>query len=304
MKRVMIHLFIVALYISGITDQGPAVLPIKTLHHKSLITVKIGDLIIPDILLDTGYAFDGLMIYNPDYNDSLHFVDAMKVKIPGAGSGEPSIALMVDSAAFSLGKMALNNQRLLIMQSNTFKGFPSNGIIGYSIFGHYMTEVDYDHNIMTLHEYGQFEPDSSWKPVPMYFKNNKIPWIDVSVVIDREDPVQLFTYIDFAAAEVIELLQRNNMKFALPEETVDVYLGRGLSGDIYGQRGQIARLIIGPYTMTDIEAAIAPANVRSKQINADAVIGSGALHRFNVIFDYAGKKLYLKPNRYFDDHGN
>jgi hypothetical protein len=79
----------------------------------------------------------------------------------------------------------------------------------------------------------------------------------------------------------------------------DKYLGRGLSGDIYGKSGQISKLIIGPYVLNDIEAAIAPAEIRSKQDGADAIIGNRALKRFNLIFDYANKKLHLKPNKQY-----
>jgi hypothetical protein len=109
----------------------------------------------------------------------------------------------------------------------------------------------------------------------------------------------LSTYIDFAAGDVIELLEKSKMKFKLPEKTVDEYLGRGLSGDIYGKSGQIAKLIIGPYELNNVKATIAPAKVRSKQDNADAIIGNGSLKKFNLIFDYANKKLYLKPNKHF-----
>jgi hypothetical protein len=135
--------------------------------------------------------------------------------------------------------------------------------------------------------------------VPIYFKKNKIPWIDVAVVIDEGDPVNLSTYIDFAAGETIELLEKEEMKFQLPDNLVEQHLGRGLSGDIEGKMGKISKLIIGPYELNNINAAVAPYKIRSKQENADAVIGCGSLRKFNLIFDYANRKLYLKPNKYF-----
>ncbi len=39
----------------------------------------------------------------------------------------------------------------------------------------------------------------------------------------------------------------------------------------------------------------------TSQDNADAILGHASLSRFNLIFDYAGKMLYLKPNRHFHD---
>lgn len=266
-----------------------------------MVTVKVGKHIIPDIILDTGFAFDGLMIYNPGLGDSLHFPDAMKVKVPGAGGGEPSIALMVDSTDFFLGDIHLTNQKLLILQSDTYKGFSSNGVMGYSIFGHYAVEFDYDLGTMNLHKSDPALLKDEWAMIPIYFKKNKIPWIDVSVVIDKEDPIQLSTYIDFAAGETIVLLEKNEMKFNLPHDLEDKYLGRGLSGDIYGKSGKISKLIIGHYELNNLEAAVTPAKIRSKQPNADAIIGSGSLRRFNLIFDYANQKLYIKPNKYFQD---
>lgn len=90
------------------------------------------------------------------------------------------------------------------------------------------------------------------------------------------------------------------MKFTLPEASGKKLLGTGLSGDVYGSTGKIAKLIIGPYQLNDVKVAIAPAQQRSKQQDADAVIGSGALNRFNLIFDYRNSCLYLRPNNAFN----
>ena len=301
MRITLFYLVVIVIYITSTVGRASEAIQIKLMHNRSMVNVKIGELVIPDILLDTGFAFDGVMIYNPDYNDSIVFPQAMEVKIPGAGSGEPAMAIMVDSAEFMLGNITLTNQKIIILTDDTFKGFPSNGIIGYSVFGHYIAEFNYDNSTMMLHDFGASPVDSSWTGIPIYFKHNKIPWIDISVVIDQEDSILLSTYIDFAASDVIELLEKEQMKFNLPAEMKDEYLGRGLSGDIYGKSGRIAKLIIGPYELTDVTASIAPAQVRSKQKNADAIIGSGSLRRFNLIFDYHNKQLYLKPNSQFHD---
>jgi hypothetical protein len=301
MRFALSYLVAIIVFITFTAGRASEAIQIKVMHNRSMVNVKIGELIIPDILLDTGFDFDGVMIYNPDYNDSIAFPQAMEVKIPGAGSGEPATAIMVDSAEFMLGNITLTNQKIIILTDDTFKGFPSNGIIGYSVFGHYMAEFNYDNKTIILHDFGAAPIDSSWTNIPIYFKHNKIPWTDVSVVIDQEDPILLSAYIDFAAGDVIELLEKEQMKFNLPAEMKEEYLGRGLSGDIYGKSGRITKLIIGPYELTNVRASIAPAQVRSKQKDADAIIGSGSLRRFNLIFDYYNKQLYLKPNSQFHD---
>ena len=89
------------------------------------------------------------------------------------------------------------------------------------------------------------------------------------------------------------------MKFQMPKLVEDLYIGRGLSGDIYGKTGPITRLILGPYALNNVKASFAAAEVRSKQDRADAILGNASLRRFNLIFDYGRKKLYLKPNSHF-----
>jgi hypothetical protein len=111
--------------------------------------------------------------------------------------------------------------------------------------------------------------------------------------------VRLAAYIDFASGEALELLTRDANQFTLPEATKQKYLGRGLSGDIYGQEGTISWMRLGAHELKKVIVAIAPAAVRSQQQDADAVVGNNALRRFNVIFDYAGRKLHIRPNSHF-----
>ena len=91
------------------------------------------------------------------------------------------------------------------------------------------------------------------------------------------------------------------MKVPLPDKLEDAYLGRGLSGDIYGQKGKIHSLKLGSFYLEDVETGFAPAEIRSKQKNADGILGNNALRRFNVIFDYERARLYIKPNKYFSE---
>jgi hypothetical protein len=275
--------------------------PIIKDRDKTLISIRIGNVTIPKILLDTGFSYDGIIIYNPSYRDSLDLTNAIAVNLGGAGDKNTQNALMIDSTSFFLGNNKLNGQRIIVLQSDIYKGFPSNGIIGYTLFGHYAVEINYDKSVLILHDFDAFKPDSQFARVPIYFKDNMIPWIDASVIIDDEKPVSISAYIDFADSDPMVLLERPSMKFTIPKGSEKKIIGTGLSGDIYGRTGKITKLIIGSYQLNDVKVSIALAEVRSKQKNADAVIGCGALNRFNLIFDYRNKYLYLKPNKSYNE---
>ncbi|EKD31633.1 MAG: hypothetical protein ACD_77C00285G0001 [uncultured bacterium] len=296
MFRVILIFSLISHISSYLHCQNEQEIPINSDRDVTLVTIKIGKIIIPNILLDTGFPWDGVILYNPSYRDSIDLSGAVQATLGGAGSGNAQQALMVDSAEFSIGNVNLTNQRIVLLQSDIYKGFPSNGIIGYSIFGHYALEINYNKNILILHDPETYSTDSSWTSIPMYFKNNSIPWIDASVSINEEEPIVLSMYIDLAARDALVLLEKPSMKFALPKNTTDILLGTGLSGDIYGKKGEIANLIIGSYSLKNLTVSIASSKVRSKQKDADAILGSGSLKKFNIIFDYKGGKLFLKPN--------
>ena len=295
MKRVVVFLFAAAVLQAAEFCQEPPEIPIALKHDKTLITLSVDGIVIPDIILDTGFSYDGILIYNPEVREKLDLAGAASARIGGAGSGKDSDAFVVRSSNVTAGSVNLKEQMVIVIRGDGFKGFPSNGAIGYSLFGHYVTEFDYDRGVMLLHGQG-FKPDKSWTELPLYFKENMTPWIDASVSVAGEKPVRLSVYIDFADSTPIVLIEKKGMKFKPPEKTTETVLGRGLSGDVKGKSCHIKKLIIGPYELNAVDAAVAPQS-RSKQKEADAVLGCGALMHFNFILDYPNKKIYLKPNR-------
>lgn len=275
-------------------------IPIKLEREKTLVTVKIDNIVIPGILLDTGFPYDGIIIYNPAYLDSLNLSRAVPASLGGAGNDHDQNAMVIDSATFFMGKTAFINQRIILLKSDIYKGFPSNGIIGYSLFGHYAVEIDYDKSTLILHQFDTFKPEKGMAKISLYFKENMIPWVDIGVVIKNEKPVTISAYIDFADRDPLVILEKPVMKISILEGSEQKIIGTGLSGDIYGKTGRISKLIIDTFELNNVNVTIAPASARSKQKNADAVLGCGALNRFNIIFDFKNKYLYLRPNKSFN----
>jgi len=282
------------------SNYKPAAFSFTVFNNKIILPVKVDSQEQMRIILDSGMGWDGLLIYNPEVKGKLDLKNPQSANLGGAGQGNSQPALVADSMSFFVGSTEFINQKIIVLQTDHFKGFPSDGVTGYSLFGHYAVEVNFDDSTITLFDPDKIKVDSSWAEFPIYFKDNSIPWIDVGIKIAGENPVSLSCYIDCASSESIELLTGQNQKFIIPKETENVHLGRGLSGDIYGKRGKITEVILGSFKINNIQAAFTPAQVRSKQSGADGVIAGKLLRRFNLIFDYANKKLFLKPNSMFD----
>jgi hypothetical protein len=276
-------------------------IPFTLRANKVILPVTVGATRPLQIILDSGMAYDGLLVYNSALIDSLDLPRAQRAIVGGAGSGPPQTALVADSMAFRAGEVEFRNQRIIVLEGDAMKGFPSDGICGHSLFGAHAVEIDYGRMEIVLRPAGTAPSDPSWTALPLTFKDNRIPWVDMTASVGGADSLTLSCYIDLASSESVEFLTREGMRFALPDGLEDADLGRGLSGDIRGQRARVAWVRLGPHRLSGVRAAFAPAGVRSKQPGADAVIGNGLLRRFDCIVDYSAGRLFIRPNAQLAD---
>jgi hypothetical protein len=275
-------------------------IPFEIDRNRTILKVQAGGSRPLRLILDTGMPMDGAYLFHKELGDEIALEDAIEVFIPGAGGGEPSKGIMAESVPMSAGDVVFGRQRVIVSLSDHTQDFPTDGVIGWSLFGHYAVELDYDNMLITLHPPGTFAPDASWHAIPMKLKKS-IPWITASVDVLGEGSVPIECYIDFASGEAVELLVRSDAVFPIPENLEKTYLGTGLSGDIHGGVGRAASFTIGPYTLFDIPAAFPPAAVRSKQEGADAIIGNQLLRRFDLVFDYDAGTIWITPNEAFGE---
>ena len=251
------------------------------------------------LTLDTGMGFDGVYLYHRDALNLIDTTGAIEVRVPGAGGGEPSHAMMIETGRIAFGGVTVSGQRIIVSQSEYTQSFQGDGVFGWNLFGHYIVELDYDRLLITLHDTTYVHSDSSWRRMPIEMRNN-LPFFEITVEVIAGEIVPLLVYIDLAAEDALELLTRPDQKFSLPDSLHETYLGTGLSGDIYGHTGRSRRVRIGNYDLYDIRTAFAPAEIRSKQEGADGILGSSFLRHFNIIFDYPHDCLFIKPNNTFE----
>ncbi len=278
---------------------GPLTIPFKLDRNKVTLEAAIGRSRPISILLDTGMPFNGLLLYKTDLKAAMRGDGQPGFIVGGAGSENPSTATLWERVTVRLDGSFLPNQQVLIIDGGRFAGFPSDGVIGGSLFSRYAVEIDHDSGFIRLHEPDQWQPDGTWFRLPVTFKENRIPWIEVTVRTEDGALRKLHCYIDLASSETIEILTGSDHGVQLSKDAVPAVLGSGMNGEIRGYRGGISELRIGPFSFRDLGAVYVPAAVRSRQNDADAVISNGLLKQFNLVFDLTNEQLYLKPNGLF-----
>jgi hypothetical protein len=279
------------------TSPASKTIPFELIRNKIILPLRVNDSRVLKVILDTGMPSQGALLFDPDLADEIDLTGARRYEIRGAGQGETSYALRVEDMTLFLGKIDFPHQFLMILQNDTMRGFPTDGVVGNILFGSSAVKIDYDNRVITLLDGIDIDADSEWQAIDLKLNQNGIPFVDAVVSVLGDDSVGVNLYIDSASSEALELLIRPEMKFPLPPQLEDRYLGRGLSGDIYGKFGYVKKFKIGSFTLRDIPCAFPQAEVRSRQQGADGILCNRALQRFNLIFDYAGKMLYLRPNQ-------
>jgi hypothetical protein len=282
----------------GQSNKAPRQVPFKLERNRVIIPVRINKSRAFNVILDTGMRFDGVYLFHEKFTDEIDMADAIEVRVGGAGAGEASTAMMIESGHLAFGDVEFANQKVIISRSSHTQGFPTDGVIGWNLFGHYTVQIDYDREIITLLDTTDIHRDTTWHSVPITLKDD-IPFLEAAIGVVDGEQVPVSLYIDLASGDALELLTRPDQKFTMPENLEEKYLGTGLSGDINGYYGRCKLLRIGSYELHDIKTAFAPSEVRSKQRGADGILGNDSIRRFNVIFDYAHNRLHIKPNSFF-----
>ena len=165
-----------------------ACIPFEVDRNKTVLRVEVGGSRPLRLILDTGMPMDGVFLFHKGLSNEIALEGAIDVLIPGAGGGEPSKGIMAESVPVSAGDVVFGRQRVIISLSDHTQGFPTDGVIGWSLFGHYAVELDYDTMVMTLHPPGSFVPDSTWQAVSVTLKEN-VPWVSASVDVLGEGSV-------------------------------------------------------------------------------------------------------------------
>ncbi|NJD20594.1 MAG: hypothetical protein FIA95_15090 [Gemmatimonadetes bacterium] len=270
-----------------------AEVPIELAHSKTVLPVTVGGTTLR-LILDTGMPYDGVLVFDTAKVDLSRFANLSQAQIGGAGQGGASGALHDPTAGFSIGSVGFGAHPVTLLTSGIYRGFPNDGVIGYSLLGHYAVEVDYGAGRLRLYDAETFAPEAGWASVDLRFKGNRGPWMDFAVASAGGPPETLAAYIDFASSEAVELLEREVNAFTMPPTGERTLIGRGLSGDIYGKPARLSRVRVGPFTLEDVRVMVTPAAARSQQSGADAGFGNGLLGRCDLVFDYAHGKRHLR----------
>jgi hypothetical protein len=172
------------------------------------------------------------------------------------------------------------------------------GLLGYDVLSRFTLELDFDRQVLVLHDPASYQHSGPGTAIPMTLHGN-IPTVEVTLNGDCKG-----TYIvDVGNASVLsvgaEQVEACRL-FARKRKDVQHLVG-GIGGAFTETVCRMDSLAIGPFRMLEPVVGLTATRrggAGSKEIQGN--LGTTVLQRFHCTFDYANGTLWLEPGARYE----
>ncbi|PCJ92700.1 MAG: aspartate aminotransferase [Flavobacteriaceae bacterium] len=254
-------------------------------------------------ILDSGV--NKPILFNISDQDSVQINNVSEVTIRGLGDGEPIKALKSKQNFFEIGEIRNKDQALYVVLDKALNlspslGVPVHGIIGYDLFRDFVIEINYVKKTIKFHdpELYQHKEHKKSKTLPLVIERNKA-YVEGGIMLNDSETVPVRLLVDTGSSDAVWLFEDQEKGLELPIKNYEDFLGRGLSGNIFGKRTKVNSFAIGGFTLNDAKAAFPDiasfGNIKNLG-NRNGSIGGEVLKRFNIVFDYSKNRVTFRKN--------
>jgi predicted aspartyl protease len=246
-----------------------------------------------DLFFDTGAG--AMVVTKAAVQQKVQLVQDKQVS--NTGTDGKHTVLLSSSNRLQLGNLTWSDVSLLTIDYGAINDtdVDFDGIVGWLAFEGKVVAVDYDQRHLIV--YDQLPPlGADYSPVEMKFTNG-IPFIKCGLTVDgtyQEGWFDLDTGSDGWLVVGQQFANSNDLTRTLRQQGTAYATGSG-GGRVARAVYSLPTLTLGAYQLYQL-----PLYVNKQDPVGGAIpenIGSQILKRFNLILDFKGQKLYVKPNR-------
>lgn len=322
MKRVSSHVFsallLAALLVStlgsslqtSVLTKSVATIPVEVPSYGLLfLHVRVNGSGPMSFVLDTGAGFPFILDARRASSLGLKLRDRV-TQGGGAGAGSYEVAYS-SGLSFDLGGLgglAFENQQAAVIALHsleTLAGRPFDGIVGSNLFAHYVVEIDYANQKVTLYDPQTYRYSGRGESVPLITRNN---YFFVNAIVEASDGRKLNGrfLIDTGGGFVSAILNTpfaatNNFP-APSQKSVSDRAFAGLGGETALLITRARSFSLGSFVIPEPVIYVSQDKGGALAVsNYDGVIGAGVLGKFKLIFDAPHRRLILEPNARFPE---
>ncbi len=220
----------------------------------------------------------------------------------GLGDQPALSAYKVKINQLKIGDLFIQDLTLLVLPESEFIlskriGTHIDGIIGYDLFQHYPVLINYPRKFLHINPH---KVQRRWKKknstrLPFHLHKRK-PYVNLKIQQAGTTPKEGVFLLDTGLSDALWLFSKD-IAFEKTPPVFEDFLGTGINGDVYGERGKMAALFFGGTQLNQLKVAYPnPANFAtlSLQKNRLGSVGAELLSRFKILFDYPNKQLMIR----------
>jgi hypothetical protein len=313
-KKILIALLLCVMCLCPSFGQGDFNLPRKNtdkirfqlINNLIVVPIELNGVEL-SFILDTGVSKP--ILFNITNTDSLQIKNVEKIYLRGLGEGgKPIEALKSKKNFFKIGNAININQDIYVVFDNSINftnrlGVNVHGIIGYDLFKNFVVEINYISKYIKLHkpEKYVYRTCKKCEVFNLSLYNNK-PYMETEVKVDSSlIPVKLL--IDTGSSDSLWLFEDQALGLVpFENKYFDDFIGKGLSGNVYGKRSKIKVFKLKSFELDDVNVAFPDSlsiSTARRIKNRNGSVSGEILKRFNLIVDYNSAKITLKKNGNF-----
>lgn len=280
---------------------GSARIPVEYSQRHILVQVSLNGGAPETFILDSGAGATAI-----DSSAAARHGLEFQGVIPATGAAATSTASLarLDSLRISGeagGGVVLRGQQVVVIalarQLEPAFWRPIAGILGYDFLSRFVVDVDFDESRVTLYDPKTFRYEGGSPSLPLELADNT-PVVDATIDGKYGGKFRL----DLGSGSTVDIHGPFVKKNRLMEKAKHALktVAEGVGGTFESYTCRMKRFDIGPYSWTDpiVDLNLSETGTFASEDLAGN-IGSAALERFRVTFDYEGKKLYLEPGKLF-----
>ena len=257
-------------------------------------------------IFDTGA--ENTIITKPEIATLLRMPLSREFTVQGSDHQREMTAYLTRNVRVHVGDVHFPRQSLLVMKEDYFRfeefcGVRIDGILGGSMFNRQVIKIDYQRGVITFTRADRFEPPPKYESIPIDVYRNK-PYIEAGTELVPGQPVDVRLLLDSGAALPMLLYTETHPGLDLPERVLRGNIGQGLGGFLTGFLGRSEFLRLGDFSvgqpLTYFQEL--PPGTDTVDLNdRNGLIGNDVLSKFHVIIDYPKERLFLLPNRNYQE---
>lgn len=282
-------------------------IPFDYINNFIIITVIFNRAIQLKMIFDTGA--EHTILSKREISDLLQVRYEREFRLLGSDLKTELVAYLARQIQFEIPGLPVVAPRedILVLQEDYFRfeeyaGVNVHGILSAQTFARYIFKINYQRHVITLYDRENFVlPEKGFEQVPVEVFRNKIYFnTNVSFRADTNTAVKLL--LDTGAALPLLFFSNTNEMIHPPSNTIPSNIGMGLGGYLEGFVGRTEGLQIGNFEQKSIVTYFQELDTTQELSylnDRNGLVGNMLLNSFQVIIDYYGASIWLKPSKYY-----